>query len=93
VSAPRDLVAEWRCDAVDDDCWDKDERAIFKRCADKLEAALATPPGAPTEATVWVDGETMDVLKCARDGVPLSTSDVYTIIALMDRCRVAPEVG
>jgi len=66
VSAPREvltaLVAKWRCDAVDDDCWDKDERGTFDRCARELEAALATPPAVGVVATDIVRAAVSDAI-------------------------------
>jgi hypothetical protein len=56
--------------------------------------ALATPPAVSTEAPVWVDAETMgSVLLFTAEMRDEMEERWPSIAAVLDRCRVAPEVG
>ncbi len=71
-------------------------RALVNAHESEVAAAKSTPPAAPTEATVWVDGETRSLLvkfRVETMGDDYSVREAGLLAALIDRCRVAPEVG
>jgi hypothetical protein len=82
--------------ALPDGYWEsmhRQSQAKWQRVAD---VANATPPAAPTEAVVWVDGETLRALRLMAGRSPRIVEDHHTQVLVerhMLRCRVAPEVG
>ena len=81
--------------ALPDGYWEsmhRQSQAKWQRVAD---VANATPPAVPTEATVWVDGETMAALVEVRQRgcIGMSPEAYDRVLAHMERCRVATEVG
>jgi hypothetical protein len=95
VSALTELVAKWR--DIANQCGliaDRDGEAAYDQCADELEAALATPPAAPTDAVVWMDADTYYMIRDVASGVTRDHGYRQRLAAaLLARCRVTPEVG